>query len=53
MIRIQNFYFDTVLKHNLFQKFKLIGRSKFNYLINTLIHTNCHDSSHGTYHLNH
>jgi hypothetical protein len=30
------FDFDTMLNHNLSQKLKLIGISKFNYLINTL-----------------
>jgi hypothetical protein len=32
----RTFGFDTTLNHYLSQKLKLIGRSKFNHLINTL-----------------
>jgi hypothetical protein len=33
---LKTFSFNTMLNHYLFQKFKLIGIGKFNYLINTL-----------------
>jgi hypothetical protein len=32
----KTFGFDTILNHNLPYKLKLIGRGKFNHLINTL-----------------
>jgi hypothetical protein len=33
---LKTFDYDTMLNYHLFQKLKLIGRSKFNHLINTL-----------------
>jgi hypothetical protein len=33
---LRTFGFDTMLNHHLSQKLKLIGRCKFNHLINTL-----------------
>jgi hypothetical protein len=33
---LNTFDFDTMLNHHLSQKLKLIGRVKFNHLINTL-----------------
>jgi len=33
---LKTFGSDTMLNYHLSQKFKFIGRSKFNYLINTL-----------------
>ena len=32
---LKTFVFDTMLNHHLFQKFKLIGKNKFNHLINS------------------
>jgi hypothetical protein len=36
MVRTQDLCSDTMLNHHLSQKLKLIGRGKFNHLINTL-----------------
>jgi hypothetical protein len=33
---LMTFGFDTMLNHHLSQKFKQIGKNKFNHLINTL-----------------
>jgi hypothetical protein len=35
---LRTFGSDTMLNHHLSQKLKLIGRGKFNHLINTLKH---------------
>jgi hypothetical protein len=37
-VQIQDLCSDTILYHQLFQKLKLIGNDKFNYLANTLTH---------------
>jgi hypothetical protein len=34
--KLRTFGFDTMLNYHLLQKLKLIGRDKFNYLINTI-----------------
>jgi hypothetical protein len=34
--KLKTFGFDTMLNHQLSKKLKLIGRGKFNYLINIL-----------------